>query len=91
MNKKDIAFCSFLAGAAVVGGLAWLKTKIDEDRQESTITTDYLGNITDIHLRGEHCTKSFVKRKLPLEMNKAKILQEQNFCEHPDGVTMIIP
>ena len=51
MNKKDTAFFSFIAGAAITGSLIWLKTKIEEKTEESTITTDYAGNITDIHLR----------------------------------------
>ena len=91
MNKKDTAFCSFIAGAACIGGLVLLSKKINEAKKESTITVDGIGNVTDIHLVGEqNCSRSFIEKKLPHEMKIARMLQEQHFYEHPDGVTMII-
>jgi len=86
---------AFLFGLGIVSGALMAeyyhktKNEIEECAGISTVKVDKHGNVTELILRDNKCSRSYLRKKLGKEINIAKEIQKQNAdCE--DGVTMIL-
>ena len=89
MKKAFLFGLGILSGVLLAESFRKAQSDIEECAGLSTVKVDKHGNVQELVLRDNKCSRNYMSHKLGKEIKIAKEIQKQN-ADCKDGVTMIL-